>query len=350
MNIPDYVSPIIGYRAWGWNASGLTSLNGEPWPLGRPLRARCKCGATHNVPERRCTCGVYAVKNLDNSIPGGWFGIFGEVYLWGTIVEHAFGWRAQFAYPKSIVVSFEMIPAGLKEAQSCLEALLAYGVDTFIAEGKHQIPVWRKGRGYDAAGLDYMRKVATGEIVATVPIAFLTEDPRRHVLLQSGVQARHSAEIVFTDTRFSLNALDPITAVMKDPRVKVVFVDLRPENFRLSNYVVGLVRFAGRDRDTAIFVRSDKYTALNLRFGLNWADEYLSRTGRYDVQPAYERFIRRRTKASPSRRSAPPGGNSGARGLPPPPPILVHTVWDLFRIFRCTHHRWPEHWTLATAV
>jgi len=33
------------------------------------------------------------------------YGICGEVYLWGTVIEHRSGWRAQFAYPKSFVLS-----------------------------------------------------------------------------------------------------------------------------------------------------------------------------------------------------------------------------------------------------
>ena len=42
MNIPDYISPIVGYRVWQWNATGLKSLNGEPWLPGRPLAAGCR--------------------------------------------------------------------------------------------------------------------------------------------------------------------------------------------------------------------------------------------------------------------------------------------------------------------
>jgi hypothetical protein len=37
-------------------------------------------------------------------------GIHGEVYLWGTVVEHKLGWRAQFAYPKSLFLPPDAIP------------------------------------------------------------------------------------------------------------------------------------------------------------------------------------------------------------------------------------------------
>jgi hypothetical protein len=40
--IPDYISPIIGYRAWWCDSDGLKSLNREPWVPGKPLAARCK--------------------------------------------------------------------------------------------------------------------------------------------------------------------------------------------------------------------------------------------------------------------------------------------------------------------
>src|SRR5208283_2116363 len=117
MNIPDYISPIVGDRVGQWNATGLKSLNGEPWLPGRPLAAGCRvatrgtivgCGegghGAHESPHSACTCGVYAAKNRDHLRRVGYEGrgIHGEVYLWGTVVEHILGWRAQFAYPKSL--------------------------------------------------------------------------------------------------------------------------------------------------------------------------------------------------------------------------------------------------------
>jgi hypothetical protein len=53
-----------------------------------------------------CTCGVYAAKNIEHLRQLGYEGrgIRGEVHLWGTVVEHELGWRAQFAYPKSLVL------------------------------------------------------------------------------------------------------------------------------------------------------------------------------------------------------------------------------------------------------
>src|ERR1039458_7150389 len=161
MNVPDYISPIIGYRVWRWDDAGLRSLNGKPWSTCEPLAAKCGAGKAHDadeVPQTDCTCGVYAAKNLEHLRQFGYEGrgIHGEVYLWGTVVEHELGWRAQFAYPKSLFLPPDLIPSDTKEMESRLEALAAYSTDIFIVGGGQSIPLCRKGSGFDAAGLDYL--------------------------------------------------------------------------------------------------------------------------------------------------------------------------------------------------
>jgi hypothetical protein len=50
-------------------------------------------------------CGVYALKDFDRLFMDHWFPIegwlccFGQVALWGRVVEHEHGYRGQFAYP-----------------------------------------------------------------------------------------------------------------------------------------------------------------------------------------------------------------------------------------------------------
>ena len=84
------------------------------------------------------------------------------MHLWGTVVEHELGWRAQFGYPKSIVVPLEVVPTRVEEAQARLQALVAYEVDIFI-EGKHRIPLSKKATGYDSAGLHAKRRASSTE-------------------------------------------------------------------------------------------------------------------------------------------------------------------------------------------
>jgi hypothetical protein len=71
-------------------------------------------------------------------------------------VEHELGWRAQFAYPKSLFLPPDLIPSETKEMESCLEAFAAYSTDIFIVGGGQKIPLCRRGSGFDAAGLDYL--------------------------------------------------------------------------------------------------------------------------------------------------------------------------------------------------
>jgi hypothetical protein len=172
VKIPDLISPIIGYRVWTWGTTGLKSLCGERWHPRQSLAARCRASvvvgpilgraeAVHNAhepPQTNCTCGVYAVKTLHHFRSAGYerYGIHGEVYLWGTVVEHELGWRAQYAYPKTLFLPPDLIPSDTKEMESRLEALAAYSTDIFIVGGGQSIPLCRKGSGFDAAGLDYL--------------------------------------------------------------------------------------------------------------------------------------------------------------------------------------------------
>ena len=172
MNIPDYISPIVGHRVWQWDAAGLKSLCGERWKPSQLLAARCRASVVvgpiagraeavhdaHEPPQTNCTCGVYAAKTFHDLCSVGYAkcGIHGEVYLWGTVVEHELGWRAQFAYPKTLFLLPDLIPSDTKEMESRLEALAAYGTDIFIVGHGQSIPLCRKGSGFDAAGLDYL--------------------------------------------------------------------------------------------------------------------------------------------------------------------------------------------------
>src|SRR6266851_5959384 len=173
MSIPDYISPIVAYRVWQWDAAGLRSLNGEPWLPGRPLAAGCGAAArgtivgraeavpsAHEPPCSGCTCGVYAAKNIEHLRQSGYeqYGIHGEVYLWGTVVEHKLGWRAQFAYPKSLSLPPDAIPFTLTEIDARLKTLIAFGTDIFIVGDHESILFWKNGSGFDAAALDYLIK------------------------------------------------------------------------------------------------------------------------------------------------------------------------------------------------
>jgi len=173
MTVPDYISPVVGCRVWQWDATGLRSLNGEKWFAHQPLSAVCRadaCGsiaglskATHNpaeLPYFSCTCGVYAAKTIQHLRQCGYrkFGVHGEVYLWGKVVEHERGWRAQFAYPKTLFLASDTIPFSLSEINARLKTLAEFGTDIFLVRDCETVALWKQGSGFEAAGLDYLIK------------------------------------------------------------------------------------------------------------------------------------------------------------------------------------------------
>jgi hypothetical protein len=82
--------------------------------------------------------------------------IYGELYLWGTVVEHEQGWRAQFGYPKRFVVPSEMLPFGMSRSESWLTGLAAYGCDIFVGGKQNDVPLWFSQTGYQAEGVDLL--------------------------------------------------------------------------------------------------------------------------------------------------------------------------------------------------
>lgn len=183
MGIPDYVSPIVGYRVWHCDNSAIRSLNGSPWPRNQPFMAKCRRSPnSHQAPQMHCRCGIYAAKELDQLQDMGLYlqclavcpsHVFGEVYLWGVLVEHTLGWRAQFAYPKNLVVPLEMIPLNANMEWFRSQPWLAYDVDVFLANGTKRIPLWFRESGYQHIGLDYAGNPANrrAQDFADVPIS-----------------------------------------------------------------------------------------------------------------------------------------------------------------------------------
>ena len=67
------------------------------------------------VPAIHCQCGIYATNDLNEATSYG--EILGRVAMWGHVIEHSGGYRAQFAYPQSLYVPDEALE-GLKAALS----------------------------------------------------------------------------------------------------------------------------------------------------------------------------------------------------------------------------------------
>lgn len=116
--VPTSLEPVEAWRGWHLrlDRSGLSLLpigKGAAWPRRRVAEARCWSHRRHRAPEASCRCGLYATVGLDLLRRARSPAVLGRVALWGRVIQHARGWRAEFAYPQSIAL---VCPACLAQA------------------------------------------------------------------------------------------------------------------------------------------------------------------------------------------------------------------------------------------
>lgn len=75
-----------------------------------------------STPAEGCSCGIYIAEHIAPAT--GYGSVLGKVKGWGTTIEHAQGWRCEYAYPS------ELYAADEKEA----ETLAVYGVPVLLAK------------------------------------------------------------------------------------------------------------------------------------------------------------------------------------------------------------------------
>ncbi len=119
------IGPLRAYRYWYMKWHGgqpvLQSLyTSTLWPPDAPLRAACEKpwsltawikktllrsgDDVHTTPSLCCGCGIYALTHLDGSerrelfVEGG-IHVCGLVLLWGRVIQHTHGYRAEYARP-----------------------------------------------------------------------------------------------------------------------------------------------------------------------------------------------------------------------------------------------------------
>lgn len=152
---PDYVEPVMGWRAWhavdiAAKARLSSVVHKTLWPTEAPLVAVCR---RHRIPlfpftRRRhegapsagCTCGIHAATmstvrtylpdhfSTTNIVP-----VVGRVALWGLVHEYERGWRASHAYPTCLYVPIADL--GSKRAARVLHDLSTYGVPVLAIDG-----------------------------------------------------------------------------------------------------------------------------------------------------------------------------------------------------------------------
>lgn len=102
--------PIVAWRTWTLAGSRdgsdvrLRPLFGDrrPWPVRTPARASCPRRGRHRIPALECSCGLYATHGLGALRHSRDPAVLGTVAMWGRIVEHTAGYRAELAYPQRL--------------------------------------------------------------------------------------------------------------------------------------------------------------------------------------------------------------------------------------------------------
>lgn len=132
--VPDSATPILGWRTWAvkWDQNEpVLAASTRPciWPTREKLTADCihtdeitamaqVLAGVYGVdlqprhgssPDSSCICGIYALKEWDEVfLYGG--SVFGEVKLWGKVIEGTKGYRAEFAYPSRLWIKLPRRP------------------------------------------------------------------------------------------------------------------------------------------------------------------------------------------------------------------------------------------------
>jgi len=198
---PDDPNPGVGVKT----SSNIFSLNDVSWEPNKHMAAECwvspalkhwRAGrellagtydalrASHDPPAESCQCCIYATKDFAQAVAmcyTRWSCIMGEVYLWGKVVEHQLGYRAQFAYPKNFSVPRNFLPSTRPEiVEYYLKSLTEYGVDIFalspinntlefpdtkpvpprrlpISENFQHILLWTKKLGLSKEGIEQLQ-------------------------------------------------------------------------------------------------------------------------------------------------------------------------------------------------
>ncbi len=159
MSAPDFVEPIVGYRAWRAAEGGRL----VPWSAGRAGAGAWTPGVNQAVclhrgmhpgkapPVADCSCGLYALARHDDARLRPAREAVGAIVAWGDVEVHATGFRAQYAAVVAIGIPEDADPAHLRELRA---AAARYGVAAVAVD---HLP--------DTA-LEYGRPVAFEAIVA----------------------------------------------------------------------------------------------------------------------------------------------------------------------------------------
>jgi hypothetical protein len=99
--VPDFFGELTGWRKFAVRDRGrllVSAMHPIPWRSADPGEAVCIADhelVSHVCPDLRCTCGFYAYKRHDDGVQHGQGVVLAQVKLWGRVVEHVHGYRAE---------------------------------------------------------------------------------------------------------------------------------------------------------------------------------------------------------------------------------------------------------------
>jgi hypothetical protein len=132
------IEPVVGWRVWRLHRTprGLELASvvfDHRWPPKEAFRARCEHHRTE-APQAACRCGIYAAaspKALATALGfGGSISVVGAIGMWGRLIEHELGARAQVAYPARLRL---VCGRCLAEGRGAVEPVAVEGVDQLEA-------------------------------------------------------------------------------------------------------------------------------------------------------------------------------------------------------------------------
>lgn len=103
---------IVGWRGWNIVHPHFLFTNSTVWLPQERTEAFCTTryhAEGERVPVENCSCGIYAftmaheVKEQNYTHQT----LLGEVFLWGKVIEHSRGYKAEYAYPKKFYAKSE---------------------------------------------------------------------------------------------------------------------------------------------------------------------------------------------------------------------------------------------------
>jgi len=118
--------PLVSWRVWEIKDEKLLSIvNSSCWKSGKAYSSHVDAYyGINNIYQN----GIHSWKTKEQAFDYFilWFTAyfndswcFGELYSWGKIIEHEFGYRSEFAYPKKLYAENQELAQKLQNFYGC---------------------------------------------------------------------------------------------------------------------------------------------------------------------------------------------------------------------------------------